>query len=88
MIKFKSYMEYLRDCSENAKKPVKYNAYKKTLYKQMNRETKQKVLDMILKSMKFGEISKKLGITLDEVCSVFEANLNKFCLTELNKEAI
>ncbi len=80
----KDYYEYMR----SSKKPMKYKAFKETLYKQMNKELKQKILNLINRSMKFGEICKELGVTLDEVCSVFEANLNKTCITELNKEAI
>ena len=80
----KDYLEYMR----STEKPMKYKAFKKALYKQMDKELKQKILDSIRKPMKFGEICKKFGVTLDEVCSVFEANLKKSCIAELNKEAI
>ena len=86
-MKFKSYEEYLRDCLENVKKPVRYKTFLKRLYKQMDRETKQKVLDMILKPMKFGEIADKANISLDEVSSVYIENITKTCINSLNNKA-
>ena len=63
-----------------------WKKYKEDLYKDMDKETKQKILDLIFEGKKFGEISEEVGVETDSVCAVFEANI--VCYHTLAKEAI
>jgi len=80
---YRDYNSYV----ENTENPLKYKAFKKVLYKQMDEEKKQQILDLIWKGIAFGAICKIAEVTLDEVCCVFEANTIKTCISSLNKEA-
>ena len=82
-MKYKTYSSYIK----NVKNPMSYQRYKKALYEQMDKDTKQKVLDLIRSGKKFGEVCEISGVSVDEVCCVFEENIIQECMSVLNREA-
>jgi len=81
-MKYKTYSSYIK----NVKNPMSYQRYKKALYEQMDKDTKQKILDLIRSGKKFGEVCEIVGVSIDEVCCVFEENIIKKCIHDLNRE--
>ena len=82
-MKYKTYSSYI----ENVDKPMSYQRYMKALYEQIDKETKQSVLDLIQSGKKFGEVCEIVGVSIDEVRCIFMENIIKTCRYDLNKEA-
>ena len=72
-MKYKTYSSYI----ENAEKPMSYQMYMKALYEQMDKETKQNIVDLIRSGKKFGEVCEILGVSINEVCCVFREDIIK-----------
>ena len=78
----RTYREYLRSGKKG------YEKFLKEIYFQIEKNKREKALELIKKGKKLGAIAKELDLTLDEVSSIVNMNVINSCVVSFRKKAL